>query len=280
MYLKQYISLIDQHISTSMTDTDGIITCVSDAFCNMSGYSRDELLGKKHTMLRHCDMEDEIYQDLWTTITQGKSWRGRIKNRAKSQESYWVEAFIEPIFEDGNIVGYQALRINITDEKLLETLAHIDSLTGLFNRHTIEEYIKLFLDESHRYQRTFALIMIDLDDFKQVNDTYGHQAGDEVLKKLSELFQNLLRSSDKIGRWGGEEFLILLPQTTAQQAFELSERLRSSFELYEFKEIGHRTASFGIALMESNDTVDSLIAKADKALYHSKDIGKNHVTLF
>lgn len=278
MYLRQYISIIEKHISTSITDTDGTIICVSAAFCEMSGYKEEELLGKKHTILRHPDMQDEVYQDLWATITQGKPWHGRIKNRKKNKESYWVDAFIEPIFEHGKIVGYQAVRVNITDETVFANLAKTDSLTGLLNRYATEEFIKLFMDESKRYQISFSVIMVDLDDFKLVNDHYGHQAGDGILKKLSEIFQSFIRSSDRIGRWGGEEFLILLPQTTYTQAKELAERLCIGFSSYEFEAIGKKTASFGVAVIEPDDTMESLIDRADKALYISKKMGKNRVS--
>jgi len=277
-YYYKYVSLLEKHVSISITDPNGVIVCVSRAFCEMTGYSEEELIGKKHTLLRHPDMKDEVYQNLWMTITEGKPWHGRIKNRKKNKEFYWVDAYIEPIFDNETIVGYQAIRQNITDEVLFETLAKIDVLTGLYNRNTIEEFARLFIDESQRYQIPFSIIMVDLDDFKQINDHYGHQAGDEVLKRLSDIFQGLVRSSDRIGRWGGEEFLILLPQTTYLQAKELAERLRIGFSSYIFEGIGYKTASFGVALLESNDRIENLVAKADKALYKSKKLGKNCVT--
>jgi diguanylate cyclase (GGDEF)-like protein len=218
------------------------------------------------------------YIKIYSTITEGKPWHGRIKNRKKDKESYWVDAYIEPIFDDGIIIGYQAVRQNITDEALFETMAKIDPLTGLYNRNSIEEFTQLFIDEAQRYQIPFSIIMVDLDDFKQINDVYGHPVGDEVLKRLSVLFQDLIRSSDRLGRWGGEEFLILLPQTTYLQAKELAERLRFGFSSHKFEEIGYKTASFGVALLEAEDTIESLIVKADKALYDSKRLGKNRVS--
>lgn len=277
-HFQQYVSLIERHVSTSITDADGVIVCVSEAFSDMTGYLEGELIGKKHSILRHPDMPKEIYENLWETITQGKPWHGRIKNLKKNKESYWVDAYIEPIFDDGIIIGYQAVRQNITDEALFESLAKIDVLTGLYNRTAIEEFAQLFMDESQRYQMPFSIIMVDLDDFKQVNDQYGHPVGDKVLKKLSEIFQELIRSSDRIGRWGGEEFIILLPQTTYVQARELAERLRIGFATYKFENMGYKTASFGVAFFEIGDTLNKLIEKADKALYVSKNLGKNRVS--
>jgi len=135
-------------------------------------------------------------KNLWTTITEGKPWHGRIKNLKKNKDFYWVDAYIEPIFENGIIIGYQAVRKNITDEAIFESQAKIDVLTGLYNRYSIQEFAQIFLNEAQRYQTPFSLIMIDLDDFKQINDFYGHPTGDEVLKKLSVIFQDLICSSD------------------------------------------------------------------------------------
>ena len=240
--------------------------------------SESELIGKKHNLLRHPDMAQEIYQNLWMTITEGKPWHGRIKNLTKNKGSYWVDAYIEPIFDNGTIIGYQAVRQNITDETLFESQAKIDSLTGLYNRHSIEEFAQLLIDEAQRYQTPFSIIMVDLDDFKQVNDLYGHSMGDEVLKKISTIFKDLVRSSDRVGRWGGEEFLILLPQATHLQAKELAERLRNGFSSYKFEKIGYKTASFGVALLGDEDTIESLIVKVDTALYNSKKFGKNRIS--
>ncbi|WP_310439692.1 diguanylate cyclase [Sulfuricurvum sp.] len=277
-HFHQYISLLEKYVSTSITDVEGVIVYASKAFCEMTGYTQEELIGKKHTILRHPDMPNEIYTELWTTITQGKPWHGRIKNRTKYKESYWVDAHIEPIFDNGKIIGYQAIRQNITEEALFETLAKIDILTGLYNRKTIGEFAQVSIDEAQRYQTPLSVIMVDLDDFKQINDTYGHPAGDEVLKKISVIFQNLVRSSDRVGRWGGEEFLILLPQTTYGQAKELAERLCVEFSSHKFEKIGYKTASFGVALLEAEDTLERLIEKADKALYTAKKLGKNRIS--
>ncbi len=277
-YYRQYISLLERHVPASITDTDGTIVYVSEAFCDITGYTRDELIGKKHSILRHSDMSNEVYKNLWETITQGKIWHGQLKNKNKNYNSFWVDVYVEPIFFDGLIVGYQAVRKNITNEKTYKQLASTDTLTGLYNRHATEQFTQSFIDESRRYQLEFSIIMIDIDDFKHVNDTYGHQAGDSVIKKLVEIFLKLIRVSDRMGRWGGEEFVVLLPQTSYNQAFELAQRLRVGFSTYKFENIGHKTASFGVATLEEGDTISSLIEKSDKALYLSKNLGKNRVS--
>ena len=278
MSLKQYVLILEKYIATSITDINGIIVYVSPAFCDMTGYDKEELIGKKHTLLRHPDMRDSIYQELWETIAQGNAWKGRIKNYTKNKIAYWIDISIEAIFNNGNIVGYQAVEQNITQETFFEALAKIDILTGLSNRLAIEEFVSSFIRETQEYQKVFSIIMADIDDFKQINDLYGHQRGDEVIKEISEIFKSLIRANDHIGRWGGEEFLIVLPQTSYIQAKELAERLRHGVSSYMFKTIGHKTASFGVAEIEEKDTINSLIEKADKALYISKEVGKNRVT--
>lgn len=261
-----------------MTNINGVIIHVSEAFCYITGFTREVLVGNTHAILRHPDTYDDIYKDLWAAITQGSAWHGKMKNKMKDGNSYWVESFIEPVFNDGKIIGYQAVRLNITEQKLLENIAKSDTLTGLLNRYKTDILFREYWSEAFSYQHPFSIIMVDLDDFKQVNDLYGHPVGDIVLQKTAEIFLKIVRQTDKIGRWGGEEFLILLPKTTYQQAFLLAKRLREGLYEYEYKNIGHRTASFGVACMDEKDTIESLIVKADKALYDAKKLGKNRVS--
>lgn len=277
-YLHKYQHLIEKHVSLSMTDTDGKITYVSDAFCSMTHYSRQELIGKKHSILRHPETHPRVYEELWETITQGKSWHGRIKNLNKKRESYCVDAFIEPLFEANTIVGYLAIRQNITQESHYEKLSKTDLLTGLHNRSSTEEIILHSIKTARATNELFSIIMFDIDDFKVVNDTHGHLLGDFVLKEFAYIAQKTVRTSDFVGRWGGEEFLVVLPQTDLAQAQELASRLRLAFEGHTFKDIGFKTASFGTAVFEQNDTLYTLVEKADKALYRSKTQGKNRVS--
>jgi diguanylate cyclase (GGDEF)-like protein/PAS domain S-box-containing protein len=274
----QYISFVEKHISISMTDANGLITCASDAFCKMTGYTKEELLGKTHALLRHPDTQKSIYTDMWKTIAQGNIWHGRLKNRTKNDQTYWVEEFIQPLFSCEKITGYIAIRKNVTEELTYEKLAKADPLTGLLNRYAIEEFLRLFIQEAKRYKTPLCIMMIDIDNFKETNDIYGHLAGDRVLKGLSSLFQQMIRESDRIGRWGGEEFMILLPHTTYQQAFELAQRLCKEFSSYPFDSVGHKTASFGVAAYKEGDSLVSLTDKVDKALYSAKRNGKNRVS--
>jgi len=152
-----------------------------------------------------------------------------------------------------------------------------DALTELNNRMKLDEALENEVNRAQRYQSTFSIIMLDIDYFKKVNDTYGHLAGDNVLKKIADLLKMNLRKTDVPGRWGGEEFLILLPQQNKTYACMIAEKLRKTIETSEFPDVGIITASFGLTEYASEDVVNSLIKRADDALYRAKELGRNRV---
>lgn len=160
----------------------------------------------------------------------------------------------------------------------LEQLAQYDQLTGIYNRHKLYEYLEHELSLLSRYHRPSAIIFFDIDDFKSVNDTFGHNEGDRVLIGLSGLVSNTLRKSDHFGRWGGEEFLVVLPESTLDNAMVIAEKLRLSVHEHEFY-LGERklSCSFGVTEVRPGDTVESLISRVDDALYNAKHEGKNCV---
>ena len=161
--------------------------------------------------------------------------------------------------------------------KELHTLAITDKLTNLYNRRKLEELLESELNRSERFNHTFGLAILDIDHFKQVNDTYGHQIGDEVLIEFAGILQTNLRKTDYVGRLGGEEFIVICPESNIQEVTELMEVFRAKIEHHNFKSIKNKTASFGVTLSKKGDTVDSLIKRADKALYEAKDSGRNRV---
>jgi diguanylate cyclase (GGDEF)-like protein len=166
----------------------------------------------------------------------------------------------------------------LTKEKLiLQGLSSRDSLTGLFNRFKLEEAFEYEQKQSNRYETDLSIIMIDIDDFKSVNDTYGHNIGDVFLKEIAEILKTSFRDVDTVGRWGGEEFLILLPKTNLEDSKQIAEKVRKEIELHKFTEIGNKTASFGVATHSNNESLSSLLNRADKALYAAKENGRNSV---
>ena len=162
------------------------------------------------------------------------------------------------------------------------SMAVTDGLTRLYNRHYLDTHLKNLVRQAAEQQRNLSLVIMDMDHFKSVNDTYGHSAGDEVLKTLAAVIVKTIRSADLAARYGGEEFVVLMPETDAVPAFEAAERLRKAVEATEFV-ITHpegsirKTISIGCATMQPNDTPESLLKRADSALYEAKNSGRNKV---
>ncbi len=166
------------------------------------------------------------------------------------------------------------------NEYKFECIATIDGMTGLNNRSKSESIIVEEIQRSERYKRKLSVILLDIDYFKSVNDNYGHHVGDAVLKEFSSILKNSMRKVDEVGRWGGEEFLIILPETGIKEAASFAEHLRSKIEDHMFTVIDHKTASLGVAEYIQGDGPQSLINRADKALYKAKGNGRNQIQYF
>ncbi len=276
--LQRHADIVDKYVITSSTDPSGVITSASQAFIDISGFSRAELIGKSHNIVRHPDMPGTLYRQMWETISKGQPWNGEIKNRAKDGRYYWVGVNIEPTFDpDGAITGYTAIRQDITDKKRIEVLSVTDRLTQLFNRMKLDETLQQEYERAARYGSPLSLIMLDIDYFKSVNDTYGHQVGDQVLIRVASLLRANVREVDIPGRWGGEEFLVICPETDHEGALVLAENLRKAFADHEFPVVGQKTCSFGVATRLPDEMTDSMIHRADLALYQAKKKGRNQV---
>lgn len=152
-----------------------------------------------------------------------------------------------------------------------------DSLTGLYNRRIVDDIVTIELDRSKRFDLEFSIIMMDIDNFKLINDALGHRAGDEVLKEVAGILSRNIRKLDSVIRWGGEEFVIVCPETQKDGALELAEKLRKRIETHKFLVAGHITASFGVVLGAQSKSVNTLIQEVDEALYEAKEQGKNRV---
>lgn len=275
--MSNYLNIIDNYVITSTTDLSGTITNVSKAFCDITGYDAHELIGKKHNVIRHPDMSSELYKDLWETIQSGKIWQGEIKNLKKDGSFYWVESTVSPIFEDGNMIAYTSVRQDITNKKLVEEISITDQLTSLYNRRKIEDVFVEQIQRAQRYNETFCVVILDVDHFKSVNDNYGHDVGDMTLIDIAKVLKLSVRNTDIIGRWGGEEFIIITINTALEETLTLCEKIRENIQNHKFKDIGQKTASFGVSMFKQLDTQNSLIKRADEALYDAKAAGRNCV---
>jgi diguanylate cyclase (GGDEF)-like protein len=159
----------------------------------------------------------------------------------------------------------------------LERLATFDQLTGLVNRVKLDDVLTAELIRSNRYGNSLGLIMVDIDHFKAVNDLHGHQIGDQVLQSFAEQLRHGVRDADVPGRWGGEEFLIICPESDQRGVLTLAQSLRKRIQRHEVKGVGKKTASFGVTVFEKKDTISTIIGRADKALYKAKASGRNRV---
>ncbi len=161
----------------------------------------------------------------------------------------------------------------------LKLLADTDKLTGLYNRSKLDILLKKELKRSQRYESPFGLILIDFDYFKDINDTYGHQVGDEVLIEIATLLREHLRVNDIAVRWGGEEFIILYLDIDQKALLKLSDELRKKIANHKFKNVSPQTATIGVTLFHKNDTINTIIQRADQALYQAKEQGRNSIVL-
>lgn len=416
---------VDQHNIVSSADVRGNITYVNDLFCQISQYSEQELVGQNHRLLKSRLQPDEIFENLWHTISSGKVWQGEICNRNKHGGYYWVASTIVPMLDDNGLpsqyisvrtditaikeaqqillrgndeleacvqkrtlqlqeheevlnsitsaaqdavimidhqgkvtfwnpaaekmFGYAAAEVlkqdllyliapathindfvrliqtgekpligttseiqakhkdesefpvevsissvkfqghwhavaimrDITARKMTEArlkqLATTDSLTGTYNRRYFNEILHNELSRVQRYGTPLTLILMDIDHFKQVNDTFGHLIGDHVLIQLSALIAAALRDSDVLARWGGEEFTILVPNCDDACGLRLAEKLRLAIENTEFPDVGKITCSFGLTSYQPNDVQKTMLKRADDSLYRAKVAGRNRV---
>jgi diguanylate cyclase (GGDEF)-like protein/PAS domain S-box-containing protein len=287
--LSKYIDVVDNNVLTSTTDKKGRIVSVSKAFCDISEYTKEELLGNNHRMIRHEDMPQELFIQLWETITSGKIWRGELKNKKKNGGYYWVDAIISPIFDEKkNIIGYTAIRHDISDKKRIEELSIKDELTKLYNRRYFNEIFEQEINRAKRDNHFFALIILDVDFFKQYNDFYGHQKGDYVLESIGKrLIEICKRSSDTAFRIGGEEFAIIFTPRDKNDALNFAKLVNQKIEDLEIehkhnKASNYITASIGlyIAYAHEIETSEHIYNHADSALYKAKESGRNQFVLY
>jgi c-di-GMP phosphodiesterase len=204
-FLNQYKMVLDINSIVSKTDKKGIITYVNDEFCRVSGYSKEELLGHSHNILRHPDNSKELFKDMWQTIANKQIWRGTFKNLAKNKTEYYVKSVIIPILDENeNIVEYIASRLDVTElvqkDKIIQEQFH-DDLTGLENRVALLSKLK----DSHNFH---TLILINIDRFSDINNYFGYEIGDKVLKLFSKKLQTKVKNGN-IYRISGDEFAVL-----------------------------------------------------------------------
>lgn len=252
------------------------------AFCRMTGYRADEVIGREPRFLQGTETDRSVMERLRSDLENGRHFEGSAINYRKDGTAFHMHWTISPVRnKDGKTTHFVAVQRDVTESKrLLEMLQHqavVDGLTGAVNRAESEVLLNREIKRSKRYGTPLTVLLFDLDHFKRVNDTHGHNAGDAVLKTVVELIKPRLRSTDFLGRWGGEEFVIALPQTSIEGGMRLAEDLRQRIRGCEFESGLRITCSFGVARYEEGHDQDALIEAADKALYKAKENGRDCV---
>lgn len=272
-----------------ITDETGHIVWMNQAFTCLCGYSPDELLGNTPAILNSGMQTKSFYAELWQTIMSGNAWRGTMIDRRKDGTIYTVDETITPLFnEHGVITHFIAIQQDMTLRSMQQQhehyLAYHDVLTGLSNRAHFIDVQKQALQHAAHAKSMVALLLLDLDKFKPVNDTFGHDVGDQLLQAVAERLTSAVRKSDTVARLGGDEFAILLPElhdvdAAVTLASKLVSALAQTFVIDKHKL--HIRVSIGISVYPSDDQApEELLRKADQAMYAAKQHGGSSYRLY
>ncbi len=289
--MAQFSSLIYEHSSDAMvvTDANGVVITVNPAFTDITGYSLDEIVGNRISMLNSGRHNSAFFQAMWEGINHSGSWEGEIWNRRKNGEEYAEQLTISTSYnEDGSVRCRVGLFSDITEKKRREERiwhqAHYDYLTGLPNRLMLQQGLEAKMLYARHTGSSFVLLYLDLDLFKEVNDTLGHAKGDELLRQVAARLQSCIRRSDLVARLGGDEFCILADGISDEEEVRsLCEKIvRSVAEPYVLgDDRGLISVSIGATFYpQDGDSAEVLIQNADLAMYSAKDQGRNSYAVF
>ncbi|MBL1142618.1 MAG: EAL domain-containing protein [Proteobacteria bacterium] len=280
-----------EHSSSSVyiTDPDGKIEYVNPSFCEVTGYSKEEVLGMNPGILKSGQTTKEVYKDLWHTIESGENWKGELYNRKKDGNFYWARISISCVKDSNNeIINFVAIQDDVTREyQLSEQLNHQashDDLTGLVNRREFERRTERLLNTSRTNGAEHALCFMDLDQFKVINDTCGHIAGDELLRQISTKMDNVVRKRDTLARLGGDEFGVLMEHCSLQDANRVATCLQKEVQEFNFfwQEKSFKIGvSMGLVVIkETTANLTELLKAADAACYIAKEKGRNRIHIY
>lgn len=277
------------HDAIMITDASGVIRSVNPSFCKLTGYDADEALGRTPSLLSSGRHDHSFYQKMWQELRLQGYWQGEIWNKRKNGEIYPEWLSISAIRgEDGSINQYAAIFSDITERKKREQqiheLAYFDELTGLANRRLFQDRLDQALANAKRHHHQLAILFLDLDLFKRINDTLGHQAGDEVLCQVARRLQKASRAGESVARLGGDEFTILVPECSGLAEIELlAQRIVAQFELpFQIDQTELvLTTSVGISLYPDHGASPGELLKfADAAMYQAKESGRNNYSVY
>jgi diguanylate cyclase (GGDEF)-like protein/PAS domain S-box-containing protein len=301
--------------SVIILNREMVVEYVNPRFTAITGYTEEEVIGQPLALLKG-DRWSTDFEGKKETLGEGREWRGEFRNRRKDGSLYFEFAIISPVLDEtGAISHYISINEDITDRKAVEELlnrtmsesvelskqleltnammreqrtelkkanrrlgemAKTDGLTHLLNHRTIMDTFKRRLAKCRKANLPLSVLMLDLDNFKRINDTYGHQTGDEVLSAVSGVVQGAVRDGDLAGRYGGEEFMVVFANATLEQARAAADRIRQRVSELRFSEDFTMTTSGGLS-SDCGQTPIALIEEADQRLYEAKHAGKNRI---
>ncbi len=275
--------------AVAITDQNNRIISINPSFTKITGYSLEEVRDRDPKVLSSSRHLPEFYDEMWNTLTTTGAWNGEIWNRRKNGEIFIEWLSIKRVYdENGNLTHHVAVFSDITERKAsaerLEYLAHHDILTNLPNRILFSDRLQQAIANAKRENRHIAVLYLDLDKFKPINDMFGHDCGDQLLKEVSLRLLECVREADTVSRVGGDEFLVLLPAIgEANVALLVAEKIRHALGR-EFHLSDHRlliSASIGIAIYPEHGSSEAMLLKnADTAMYETKSNGGNGVKLY
>ncbi|MBC8210132.1 MAG: diguanylate cyclase [Gammaproteobacteria bacterium] len=265
------------------------IVYVNKAFTRLTGYTAQEAIGKNPRILQSGGTDKKTSDLIHDALLKQQPVKVTIKNYSKMGAEYWLDLNILPLKNAaGEVTHFAAIQRDVTEQKDLElkldALSKTDELTGLLNRRAFDEIMIYEFSQFTRTSNAYSLLMIDIDHFQKINDTYGHASGDLVLKKLADSFEEIFRSYDRAARIGGEEFCILLHHTTLEHALISAIRFRQSVQKNSFA-IGDEniqiTVSIGVSEVTAGDfSFTDVIERAEKALLQARQNGSDQVQLY
>jgi diguanylate cyclase (GGDEF)-like protein/PAS domain S-box-containing protein len=272
-----------------ITSPNAFIEYVNEAFSITTGFPTTEVIGKNPRIISSGQTPRSTYETLWKTISAGRIWRGELLNGRRNGNTYWARCVICPVLDErGKTTHYFSIHEDISLQKeqaeKIQYQAHYDALTDLPNRFLVLDRLSQAIHEGRRNSLKFALLFIDLDEFKTINDTLGHETGDELLKQVARRLSLLIRKEDTVGRLGGDEFVLIIRDLhTAADAEPVARNVLKAFTdvfLLNEREVAV-TASIGIAIFpEDGQDTTILLSKADIAMYAAKNAGRNTFTYY
>lgn len=274
--IREHQKVLNESAIISRTNTEGIITYVNEKFCDISGYSKEELIGNSHSIVNNPTANRKVFSNLWETIKAKKTYKGTLKNYSKNGKAYFVDNTIVPFLDkNGDIIEYMGISYDVTSHMQALHYAYTDKLTQLPNRNKFEEVFAHELSKTIRHKEPLSLTIMDIDYFKNINDTHGHLIGDEILILMSNTISKYTRESDLFARWGGEEFVLLFTNTSLEESQIAIEKFRKLIEDIDYPKGEKVTASFGLTQVKDSDTLEIALERADRALYQAKHAGRN-----